>query len=235
LRGVLDLVVWAAAMCVTVVAVRLVWLYTVSIAVRAVDRRQSQRELRLSWRERLVVGWSGMRGAVSLAAALAVPLEADSGGAFPGRDLIIFLAFAVIVFSLVVQGLTLPLLIHGLGIEGDEDEEEQEEVAARLATAEAALARPDELDGEDWTRQDTVDRMRRLYDYRHRRFTARRDDHDGSDGIEEHSRAYQELTRELLSAQQEALMRLRKDGAIHDEVMRRVQRDLDLEDERLEI
>jgi Na+/H+ antiporter len=230
----LDLVGWALAVCATVVGTRLLWGFTTPFVIRALDRRESQRARRSSWRERVVTGWAGMRGAVSLAAALALPRLTHAGDPLPGRDLIIFLAFSVILFTLVVQGLTLPALMRTLGIHGDHDQEEREEVMARLAAAEAALERLEELAEEDWTRDDTVERVRRMYGYRQRRFTARRD-RDGSEGIEEQSLAYQRLMRELFGAQQQALVRLRKEGAINDEVMRRVQRDIDLEDTRLEI
>ena len=122
-----------------------------------------------------MIGWAGMRGAVSLAAALAVPLETDSGAPFPERDLIIFLAFSVILVTLVGQGLTLAPLIKLLGVE-DDGAEEREEVDAHVTrVAEAALARLDELVDEDWVREDTVERVRGMYDYRRRRFTARVD------------------------------------------------------------
>jgi monovalent cation/hydrogen antiporter len=230
----IDLLGWAAATCVTVVGARLLWGFSVVYLIRALDRRESQRARRGPWQERLIASWAGMRGAVSLAAALALPRLTDAGDPFPGRDVIIFLAFSVILFTLVVQGLTLPALMRALGIHGDHDQDEREEVLARLAASEAALERLEVLADEDWTRDDTVDRVRRLYGYRQRRFTARRDG-DGSEGIEAQSLAYQRLMRELLGAQQQALVRLRKEGAINDEVMRRVQRDLDLEDTRLEI
>jgi monovalent cation/hydrogen antiporter len=232
-RSTAELIGYAAAICATVVGARLLWLNTTPYVIRALDRRESQRARRRGWKDRMVIGWAGMRGAVSLAAALAIPLETDAGTPFPARDLIIFLAFCVILFTLVVQGLTLPALIRRLGIE-DDDGEEREELAARVAAAEAALERLEELEQEDWTNDDTVERARGMHRYRIRRFQARRDG-DGSDGIEERSQAYQQLTRELLAAQQRALVRLRKSGDISDEVMRRVQRDLDLEDTRLEI
>jgi CPA1 family monovalent cation:H+ antiporter len=170
-----------------------------------------------------------------MAAALALPLETSGGAPFPGRDLIIFLAYAVIVFTIVVQGLTLPALIRLLGLERtDAGSEQEEELVARLAIGEAALRRLDELTDEDWTREETLDRMRRLYEFRLRRFAAQRDG-DGTVEIEERSLAYQQLMRELLDAQHRALVQLRKEGAINDETMRRVQRELDLEDQRLEI
>src|SRR5215204_2316279 len=112
-----------------VVDTRLVWFFTVPYLIRAIDRRPAQRARRVGARWRLVMAWSGMRGAVSLAVALALPLTTDAGGGFPERDLIVFLTFAVIFFTLVVQGLSLPTLIRRLGVsDGGADEE----VRARL-------------------------------------------------------------------------------------------------------
>ena len=107
-------------------------------------------------RNATVVAWAGMRGAVSLAAALAIPLETDTGAPFPGRELIIFLAFCVILVTLVGQGMTLPTLIRALGIE-DDGGDAREEAKARKRAAMAALARLEELTGEDWVQEDTAD------------------------------------------------------------------------------
>ncbi|HEY6781007.1 MAG TPA: Na+/H+ antiporter [Thermoleophilaceae bacterium] len=233
-RSTGELVGYAAAVCGAVVGTRLLWGFTVPYVTRALDFRNKRLAMRAPWQWRAVSGWSGMRGSVSLAAALALPLETDAGAALPGRDLVIFLTFTVILFTLVVQGLTLPFLIRRLGVSDDGTEEAEEDLQARLAAAEAALARIEELAEEDWTRDDTVDRLRRMYDYRHRRFAARREGGD-VDGFESRSEAYQRLLRELLNAQRAALVTLRKQGAISDQVMRRVERELDLEDTRLEI
>jgi CPA1 family monovalent cation:H+ antiporter len=181
----------------------------------------------------LVVAWSGMRGAVSLAAALAIPLATDAGDAFPNRDLIIFLAFCVILGTLVLQGLTLPAVIQALGIE-DDGIVEREDAKARIKAADAALARLEELRAEDWVREDTAERMRGLYNFRRDRFAARFDDGDDG-GIETRSLDYQRLRRELLEAERGAIVGLRRDGVINDDVMHRLQRDLDLEDARLDV
>jgi monovalent cation/hydrogen antiporter len=221
----------AGAVSAIVIGVRIAWLFTVPYVLRALDRRPSQVERRAGARERLIVGWSGMRGAVSLAAALALPLGAE--GQFPERSLLILLTFGVILVTLVAQGLTLPKLIRRLGISGD-DAEAQEELRARLDATEAALARLEELADENWTRSDTVDRLRGLYEYRHRRLSARAGTVEDV-GYEERSIAYQRLVRELLEAQRGTIIRLRNQGAISNDVMHRVERDLDLEDTRLEI
>src|SRR5437763_9930386 len=112
-----------------------------------------------------------MRGAVSLAASLALPLRTDAGAAFPGRSLIVFLAFAVILVTLVVQGLTLPPLIRVLRLE-DDGMEAREEAKARLKAADAALARIDELDSEAWVREETAERMSGVYRFRRNRLEA---------------------------------------------------------------
>jgi monovalent cation/hydrogen antiporter len=225
-----EVVAWGLLVSLVVVVVRLVWGSTVVYLVRALGRTGLLHLRRSSPQERLVIGWAGMRGAVSLAAALALPLETDAGAAFPARDLIILLAYIVIVVTLVGQGLTLGPLIHRLRVV-DDGSEEREEVAARVRVAEAALTRAEELRGEDWTRDDTLERVRGMYDYRRRRFVAR----EGGDGdqYEERSGAYQRLMHELLDAQREELIAMRNRREISDEVRRRVERELDLEESRL--
>src|SRR5262249_14573970 len=193
-------------------------------------RRQSQRARRADWRTRQGIAWAGMRGAVSLAAALALAPD------FEQRDLLVFLTVAVILATLVLQGLKLPALIRVLGLRDDrrEGREEREELKGRLAATKAALARIDELAGEEWTRDDTIERLRNAYRYRKRRFAARAGLAD-DDGYEDRSAAYQTIVREVLEAQRREIVRLRNSGVISNEVMHRIERDLDLEDQRLEI
>ena len=220
-----------AAVCAAVVLIR--FLLTVPFAflppaLLGMGRRGEPP----AWREGAIVSWSGLRGAVSLAAALAIPLSTDAGTPFPGRELIIFLAFAVILFTLVVQGLTLPPLIRALHVE-DDDSEEREEAMARKRAAMAALQRLEELVDEDWVRDDTAERMRGSYNFRISRFGERLGHGDGS--IEERSQAYQRLRRELLRAEEDAVVALRRNDEISDEVLRKVLRDLALEDVRLDV
>ena len=223
----LVLVGQAALVAAVVIGVRVGWGFTVPYLVRVLDRRPAQVARRVGARERLVSSWSGMRGAVSLAAALALPLS------FPQRNLIIFVTFGVILATLVLQGLTLPWLIRRLGVQRD-DSEAQEEIRGRLRATDAALARLEELAGEGWTRDDTVERMRGLYQFRRRRLKARAG-YLADDGAQDRSLAYQRLVRELLEAQRREIVRLRNRGEISNEVMHRIERDLDLEDSRLEI
>jgi monovalent cation/hydrogen antiporter len=222
-----TLVGYGVVVSATVIVLRFAWVFAVLHAPKWIARRMS------NWRGAVFLSWAGMRGAVSLAAALALPLETDAGAAFPGRDLILFLTFAVILATLVGMGLTLPLVIRALGLE-DDGIEAREDAKARIHASTAALARLEELAGEEWVREDTAERVRGAYRFRTDRFRARLD--DGDDGaIESRSQDYQRLRRELLDAERQALIELRRAGAISNDVWLRVGRDLDLEDQRLDI
>jgi monovalent cation/hydrogen antiporter len=242
LPGILDnlegtsgqtLLAYAAAVGATVIVVRILWVFPATYLPRKLSRRLRERDPAPPWSAPALIGWAGMRGAVSLAAALALPFTTDAGTPFPGRDLVIFLAFCVILVTLVGQGLSLPFAIRLLGLEADAAVVEREEAKARIHAAEAALARLDALVPEGWVREDTEERVRGMYQFRLSRFGARFD--DGDDGaIEERSVAYQRLRRELLAAERRAVVELRRVGRIGDEVMNPILRDLDLEESRLD-
>jgi CPA1 family monovalent cation:H+ antiporter len=215
--------IWYAVLVTgTVILTRIVWL--------PIFARRSHGK---PFNHTFLISWAGMRGAVSLAAALAIPLATHAGAPFPHRDLIIFLTFTVILGTLVLQGLTLPVVIRVLGIEPDRGEDE-EDAQARIRAAEAALARLEELEREDWVRDETAERMRGLYNFRRNRFSSRFDgESDGA--LEEQSQAYQRLRRELLDAERAAITELGRAGAVSGDVVLRVRRDLDLEDARLDV
>ncbi len=234
-RPASDVIGYAAAVFGAVITIRLLWSFLVTFLVRAIDRRPSQRARRADWRTRVVGSWAGMRGAVSLAASLALPFHTHAGTPLPGRDLIQFITFSLILVTVVGQGLTLPVLIRRLGVVEDASEEEHEELRARLVIARAALERVDQLEGEEWTRDGTVERVRALYRFRQRRFKAQAGKIEDSDGIEEGSLAYQRMMHEIYAAQRQELVRLRNSREISADVMRRIERELDLEESRLEV
>jgi Na+/H+ antiporter len=227
-----QLVSWALLVSLTVILVRIVWVFPATYVPRWVSRRIRERDPSPPWRNVAIIAWTGMRGVISLAAALALPFQTASGAPFPGRDLIIFLTFCVILATLVVQGLSLPALIRALGLE-DDHIGDKEETHGRIQVAEAALERLEELGGEDWVRDETAERVRGLYNYRRNRFASRFG--GDPDGVEERSAAYQRLMIELLGAQRQRLVWMRDAGHIGDEVMHRIERDLDLEESRLEL
>jgi len=228
-----ELIGWAVAVAGVVIVTRIVWVIPLTYLPRLLSRRIRERDPYPPWQQPAFVCWTGMRGAVTLAAALAIPLTVDAGGSFPNRDLIIYLAFCVVLATLVVQGLSLPPVIRLLGLE-DDGLDAKEDAKARIHAAEAATARLEELVEDGVVRPDTAERLRGLYQFRGNRFRARFDDSDDG-AIEEQSVAYQRVRRELLDAERSAVVALRNEGRISDQVMQRVTRDLDLEDSRLDV
>jgi CPA1 family monovalent cation:H+ antiporter len=231
-RGAWSLIGHAVVILLAVIVLRLLWIFPAAYIPRRLSRRIREREpTPPPWQNLAFVGWNGMRGAVTIAAVLLVPLHTDAGDPLVDRDLVVFFAFCVVLGTLVVQGLSMPGVIHMLGLEAD-DEEDSEEALARIRAAEAALERLDELEREDWVLPDTAERMRGLYRFRIDRFNARSSP-DGDGKIERRSLKYQRLRRDLLDTERRTVVELRNTGEISDEVLRRVQRDLDLEDARL--
>jgi CPA1 family monovalent cation:H+ antiporter len=230
-----ELIGWAALVSLVVIVVRIVGVFALSALSRRVRQRIGGERDRSDWKEVAIVSWSSMRGGVSLAAALAIPLQTDSGAPFPERDLLLFLTFSVIIATLVIQGLAFPGLIRALDLEEDTSDAD-EELEARLETAFAAIERIEQLAEEDWPPEDTIDRVRALYDYRRRRFSSRIDGHGSPDDFDYEQRAeiYGRVMSEVIGAQRDTLRELRDSGRISDEVRRAVEHDLDLEQARLD-
>ena len=226
-----DLLVYGGVITATVIVTRIVWTYVFQFSPYffrpGVNRRLKARTV-------AIVAWMGMRGAVSLAAALALPDVTDAGEPFTERPVILFCVFCVILGTLVLQGLTLPWMIRLLRIEPDDGDVLEQEARARLRAAEAALERIDGLEREDWTRDDSLDRLRGIYRYRRKRFAARFDDEVDDAAIEDNSSAWRRMMFTVIDAQREAIDGMRRAGEITDEVMRSVERDLDLEERRLD-
>ena len=247
----LDLLWYGFAISLTVILVRLAWIYPGMFLSSRMRPREAKEEEGPSWRGGTIIGYTGLRGVVSLAAALALPLEMANGAPFPARDLLVFLTFGVI---LVGQGLALAPLIRWLGVR-DDGRSEEEEAEARVRGVEAALVRLEELAREDWTHDGAVGYLRGYYTKRTHIIGARfgRLDHDhdhdhdhgdghghgpGQDGHDhvlvhrEMLRSFQRLQRELLRAEREMVIKLRDQGLIGDEALHRIERDLDYEEVR---
>ncbi|HEU5371062.1 MAG TPA: Na+/H+ antiporter [Gaiellaceae bacterium] len=216
----------AIVVVAAVLVIRLVWVPIFTYVPRLLFRRIRERDPYPPWQAPTVIAWAGVRGAVSLAAALALPVDV------PQRDLIVFVTFVVILVSLIGPVVTMPGLVRLIGIE-DDGGADREDAKARIRAAEAALARIEEIAEEGWANEDSLTRARGQYRFRTNRFTARLTGDDG-DGAEERSVLYQRLRRELLDAERMAVTSLRNEGVITEEVAQRVQRDIDLEDSRLD-
>jgi Na+/H+ antiporter len=232
-RSVPSLIWYGILVSVTVIAVRIAWVFAATYLLHVLARLSWIKNHRYqSWRNTLVLGWAGMRGGVSLAAALAVPTTIMGSRPFPERDLLIFLTFCVILATLVVQGLTMSPLIRLLGLQVDTTIE-KETKEATVAAAQAALARLDELEQEDWVPADFARRMRTLYTRKIEHSTTHANLlESGEDKLQEHLTPFLRLREELLQAERATIIQLRNEGTISDEVLRRLERELDLEEEK---
>ncbi|MSO77043.1 MAG: Na+/H+ antiporter [Alphaproteobacteria bacterium] len=220
-----DLMANAAIVVMVAIGVRFAWVFAGARLVRRIPVI-GIRDPMPPWQHLTMLSWCGMRGIVSLAAALAVPYWTDAGETFPHRDLIIFLTFSVILVTLVVQGLSLGLVIRWLGVapDGDEDEEERE---ARMKTAHAAREALDELATTAGISPEIVGMVRADYDIRLQEERAS-DLH-----LAPSADPVRMLRLEAVAAQRRRLLKLRRDREIGDEVMHRILRELDLEEARL--
>jgi monovalent cation/hydrogen antiporter len=215
----------ATVIGVTVIVARFVWVFPATYLPRMLSSRLRARDPNPGWRNVVIVSWAGMRGVVSLAAALALPID------FPERSLLQFLTFTVIIATLVVQGLTLPLLIRALGITAG-DAALEEERHARLAAAQAAVDRIDQLEREHPDHKELVDHLRETYAHRVEHI----DISDGTprDEAEQELLEHRQIRRAVIDAERDAVIAMRDRGELSDQVMRRLERDLDLEELREE-
>ncbi len=234
-QSLLRLTLDALLITVTIVAVRFAWVFTVPYLVRLLDRRPGQRARRVGAGPRVVIAWSGMRGAVSMAAALSLPVVTDAGRPLPGRHLIVFVTFVVVLVTVVGQGLTLPYLARRMGTTAGADSEREAELHARLVATKAALAELEAIaddDSEDAPPSETVDRLRQRFEARKRRDATRAGIID--DGRNEDAVARRRVMRQVLRAQRRALVQLRNSGQISNDVMHLIERELDMEESQLE-
>ena len=229
----LQLVWYASAVSLAVIVVRMLWVFPAAYLPYWLLKGLRRHAPYPNWRALVIIGWTGMRGVVSLAAALALPLKTQSGAPFPDRDLILFLTFAVILVTLGGQGLSLPLLIRWLGIE-DDQLAQKEECEARLQANQAALARLDEAAGAQSINPGILQRLRAEYEDRIQVLSevCSRNRSGGPHPI--YSSDYEHLAREALRVERATLLRLRNERVINDDVLRRVQHDIDLAEVRLQ-
>lgn len=223
----------AAAVVGALVLLRVAWMFVVPPLERAIARGAGRDVEHSSPAERLVLGWSGMRGGVSLAAALALPLMAG-GQVFPARETVIFIAYVAIAVTLVIPGLTLPALIQTLGV-GEEEANARREAAARVQLAHAALRHVEELAENGEVPEAVVDQLRMGYELRIDRLEPAMDEQAdaASDPEADTARRVRRLRRELIRVERDRLTQLRREAEISAEGQRRIERDLDLEESRL--
>jgi CPA1 family monovalent cation:H+ antiporter len=224
--SIIQLIVYALAISVAVILIRILWVFPATYLPRLIFKKMCAKDPRPNWRHVTIIAWTGMRGVVSLAAALALK------DTFPGRDLILFLTFMVILATLVVQGLSLPTLIRWLGIK-DDGSAEKEEREARLKANRAALARLNEIAEHDPAKADALQRLRIEYEDHIRQVEGAKPKNAGT-SLRRFSSEYERLSHEALQQERNTIIQLRNQDVISDEVLRRIQRDIDLAEIRLQ-
>src|SRR3989475_1713522 len=216
------------AVSLVLILVRTLWIFaTVAVPQLIRGRNDAPRPVANA----LVLSWAGMRGVVSLAAALALPTSLPAGGPFPAREALVIVTLTVIVFTLVGQGLTLPWLIRALRLSADV-EVRGHDARARQRLLEAATRRLHELYPLWPGHRPLLDRLRETYEHRAEHVERQREDPASEEDREliEH----REIKRAVIDAEREALLRLRTEGEIDDEVLRNLERELDLEERRMD-
>ncbi|MGA2943752.1 MAG: Na+/H+ antiporter [Xanthobacteraceae bacterium] len=231
-----DLLIAALVTIVVVLVTRFVWMFPAVYLPRRLSRSLRRRDPAPPWQWTFFLGFVGVRGVVSLAAALAVPLTTVTGSPFPARDLILFVTFAVIVITLIGQGVALPLVVRWLGLGRDAAKEHERERKAELAARAEALniahARLKELVDSGQISPDVHAVLRARQDYRTGRLPR-----TGSDGLpaDDSEAIACELRSDLIAAERAYIYRLLQEGQITDEARRRIERELDLEEASIAI
>jgi monovalent cation/hydrogen antiporter len=229
--GVHHAVLLALTVTGVVIATRLIWGECTTALVRAVDRREAQRARRVDWRQRAVSGWAGFRGAVSLAAAIAVPLTTNSGAPFPDRSLIIFVVTFVILTTVVVQGSTLPAIVRWARI--PEDVAHADELRlARCHGAQAALDALPLVAAEFGVSDDLQNRLQSEY-RQHAALVRLSDDGSTPSDAEVKSDLIRQVRLGVLEHKRQAITQLRDQRRIDDIVLLELQESMDLEEARL--
>jgi Na+/H+ antiporter len=227
-----DILSATALVAVIIVIARFAWVYPAIYLPRLLNKRLRERDPSPPWQNVFVLAFTGVRGAVSLAAALALPFALPNGDGFPYRDLILFVAFGVIFITLVGLGLGLPPVVRWLGVAGtaraESVAEHESEIAARREALGVALKSLDAITDDRELSDEVVKLLRARHETRANQLPDSLDP-DESDV----SAAGIDLTRELISAERKFIHVLLRDGRITDEIRRRIERDLDLEEASL--
>jgi CPA1 family monovalent cation:H+ antiporter len=226
-----NVALYSAIVLVVAIVVRIIWVFPFTYGPRWLSARIRERETAPHWQGAAVVSWAGMRGVVSLAAAYALPQH------FPFRELILFLTFAVVLGTLVLQGFSLPWLIRKLDLSNDEDYQDKlAEAAAQHRAANAAMDRLDQIVAEEQPTPagEVVDRLRAMTEFRRNGAWERLGGASGADGGETPSATFRRVRQSLIAAERETFLQLRDAGRLDDDVLRQIVYELDLEEAMLD-
>lgn len=226
-----EVVTYAVMISVVTILIRIIWVYPATYLPRILFKSIRTREQRPNWQTVFIVAWSGMRGVVSLASALAVPLMVN-GNPFPHRNLFLFITFVVILFTLVFQGLSLPFLIKWLKIEGDKENQEEENamINSRLATVSLDFMKSN-YDGEIQNFEPfqlLKERYEKIIDMADYKLL-----HSDDDMSVDYVRKYRAMLLEIIEVKREEILKLRQERACSNELIKAKEHELDLEEARL--
>lgn len=229
--GLRHAVIMALAVTGVVIVSRFFWGEATTAVLRLVDRREVQRNRRVSWRQRMVTAYAGFRGAVSLAAALAIPLTTHSGEPFPDRSLIIFIVVVVILLTVIVQGTTLPAVVRWSRMPDDSAHEEELQLA-RTRGSQAALDALPSVASALGVGPELLRRIQREYE-EHARFILANNDGSGDDDLAERKDLVRRVRLGVLDYKRQEITTLRNQNLIDDIVLRELQAEMDLEEVQL--
>ncbi|MFD2935517.1 Na+/H+ antiporter [Spirosoma flavum] len=227
-------VTYALLISAVAIVCRIVWVFPGAYLPRWLSRRIREREQKPSWQQIAVLGWAGMRGVVSLAGALALPITMPNGQSFPGRDLILFITFGVILCTLVLQGLTLPVLIDELNVRETIDEK-LEERQLRRKMAQQAITHLEANHSAGSVHDDVLSYVKNAYELRINELNGMLRAQNTSERPAELYQQSVRLQLELLSVERTVLIEQRKDSLLDDEILRKMEQELDLEAARLSL
>jgi CPA1 family monovalent cation:H+ antiporter len=223
---------YGIAISLVAILVRLAWMYPSAYLPRLLSKRIRRTETRPGMKQVFIIGWSGMRGVVSLASALAIPITLASGEAFPHRNMILCITFIVILVTLVFQGLTLPLIIRWLGIQADDNEEEQKRLSLRLRLAKTVLEHIETQYDHEASSIEPIRQLKARYE-RIADIAGRQIGTGDQQGKEpDFMPAFRKLLLEVVQIQRQELSRLRHGNEYSDELLRSKEFELDLEEAR---
>ncbi|WP_254411813.1 Na+/H+ antiporter [Dyadobacter diqingensis] len=227
-------ITYAVVISIVTILIRIFWVFPSTYLPRILSKRIRESEPRVSWQPVFIVAWSGMRGVVSLASGLAVPLTlTDATTAFPQRNMILFITFVVILFTLVLQGLSLPFLIKWLKINDEGGDTEEQEVAVRLRLATASLDHMQSMYSDEVEVIDAFSRLRDRYERMIENANGKLLEKETKNSTADFLPKYRSMLVEIVYIKREELQKLRRERIYSDEILRARERELDLEEARL--
>ena len=229
--SLLSAILYGVVISLVTIIIRIAWVYPGAYLPRMCSKKIREKEANPGWKLVFIIGWSGMRGVVSLASALAVPFTLTNGASFPHRNLILFITFVVILFTLVLQGLSLPFLIRILKIEVQENHDEQK-LSIRLRLANAALDYIETEYAHEAMSIDAFSRLKERYERMIEITGKKLEKEEGKELAPSFLPRYRQLLLELVKIQRQELAQMRRDNLFSEEMLRNKEFELDLEEAR---